>query len=61
MKRAEAAGATVVMPAMDMFWGDRYGVVVDPFGHKWAFATHQKDMSPEEMQEGAKACFAQAP
>lgn len=36
--RAVAAGATVKMPAMDMFWGDRYGKIVDPFGHEWSFA-----------------------
>lgn len=36
--RAEAAGATVTMPAGDMFWGDRYGRVVDPFGHEWSFS-----------------------
>ncbi len=61
IKRAADAGATVVMPASDMFWGDRFGVVVDPFGHKWAFATHQKDLTPEEMQAGAKECFSKAP
>lgn len=49
MAQAAAAGATVVMPAMDMFWGDRYGQLEDPFGHVWAVATHTKDMSPEEM------------
>lgn len=60
MKQAQDAGATVAMPAMDMFWGDRYGVVVDPFGHKWSFATHQKDMTPEEMQSAMKDAFDQA-
>jgi uncharacterized glyoxalase superfamily protein PhnB len=39
IKRAADAGATVVMPAADMFWGDRYGQVNDPFGHNWSFAT----------------------
>lgn len=57
--RAAQAGATVIMPPMDMFWGDRYGVVTDPFGHKWAFATHKKDMKPEEMQAAMKEAFAQ--
>ena len=47
----------VEMPAADMFWGDRYGVVVDPFGHKWSFATHIKDLTPEEMQAGMKTAF----
>jgi len=58
IKRAEDAGATVTMPAMDMFWGDRYGTVNDPFGHTWAFATHIKDLSPEEIAEASKAAFA---
>ncbi len=38
------------MPATDMFWGDRYGQVVDPYGHKWSFATHIKDVTPAEMK-----------
>lgn len=50
MKQAVAAGATVTMPVADMFWGDRYGQVVDPFGHRWSIATHQFDYSPEEIQ-----------
>jgi len=45
--RAVSAGAQVKMPLMDQFWGDLYGVVADPFGHKWSLATHVKDMSPE--------------
>lgn len=61
MKRAQEAGATVKMPAMDMFWGDRYGVVTDPYGHQWSFATHIKDLTPEEMQAGMKAAFAHQP
>jgi uncharacterized glyoxalase superfamily protein PhnB len=59
IKRAEKAGATVKMPAADMFWGDRYGVVTDPFGHSWSLATHQRDLTPEEMQEGMQAAFNQ--
>jgi len=55
--RAEQAGAKVKMPATDMFWGDRYGGVEDPFGHSWSFATHIKDMTPEEMQTAAAAAF----
>ncbi len=47
--RAVAAGAKIVMPAMDMFWGDRYGQVRDPFGHVWSIATHKEDPSQEEM------------
>jgi PhnB protein len=54
--RALRAGAKVKMPLMDMFWGDRYGQVVDPFGHAWSIATHKEDVSPEEMaKRGAKA------
>jgi uncharacterized glyoxalase superfamily protein PhnB len=48
--QAIAAGATAKMPPADMFWGDRYGVLIDPFGHSWSIATHQRDMTPEEMQ-----------
>lgn len=59
IKRAQDAGATVLMPAMDMFWGDRYGVVTDPYGHKWAFATHIQDLTPDEMQAAMKDAFAQ--
>jgi PhnB protein len=59
IKRAQDAGATVLMPAMDMFWGDRYGVVADPFGHKWSFATHIKNVTPEQMQAAMKEAFAQ--
>ena len=56
---AAEAGATVKMPATDMFWGDRYGMVVDPFGHKWAFATRVRELSTEEMIEATKQAFAQ--
>ncbi len=49
--KAVAAGATVKMAVADMFWGDRYGMVTDPFGHQWSLATHQRDVSPEEMQQ----------
>ena len=49
--RAVSLGATAEMPPADMFWGDRMGNLVDPFGHKWAIATHKEDVSPEEMQK----------
>jgi uncharacterized glyoxalase superfamily protein PhnB len=49
--RAIAAGAKVTMPVADMFWGDRYGQLEDPFGHRWSVATHIRDMSAEEMQQ----------
>jgi PhnB protein len=52
---AVAAGAEVRMPIADMFWGDRYGIVIDPFGHSWSVATHIKDMTPEEMAAGKAA------
>jgi PhnB protein len=54
---AAAAGATVIRPAEDMFWGDRYGVLEDPYGHRWSVATHVRDVSPEELQEAAKHAF----
>lgn len=53
--RATKAGATPVQPPADMFWGDRYGTVKDPFGHRWSLATHQKDLSPEEMAKAQEA------
>jgi uncharacterized glyoxalase superfamily protein PhnB len=59
IKRAADAGAKVIMPAQDMFWGDRYGLVTDPFGHNWSFASHIKDMTPAEMQSAMKQAFAQ--
>ena len=56
--RAAAAGCEVTMPPADMFWGDRYARVADPYGHAWAFATHQRDVSAEEMQEGMLEAFS---
>jgi len=58
-QRAISAGATSKMPPADMFWGDRYGQLVDPFGHRWALATHVKDMTQEEMQAAQEAAMAQ--
>jgi len=49
--RAVAAGAKVTMPVADMFWGDRYGQLEDPFGHRWSVATHVRDVSPSDMQQ----------
>ncbi len=60
IKQAQDAGATVMMPPQDMFWGDRYGVVIDPFGHSWSLATHLRDMTPEEMNKGMQEAFAQS-
>ena len=58
-KQAEAAGATVTMPLSNQFWGDRYGQIVDPFGHRWALGQHVEDVTPEEMERRAKEAFAQ--
>jgi PhnB protein len=49
--RAVAAGAKITMPLADMFWGDRYGRLEDPFGHHWSVATHVRDVTREEMQQ----------
>ncbi len=51
--RALDAGATTLMPVEDMFWGDRYGVIEDPFGHRWSVATHVRDATPEEIRAAA--------
>jgi uncharacterized glyoxalase superfamily protein PhnB len=59
--RVVSAGAKVAMPLMDQFWGDRYGMVTDPFGHKWSLATHIKDMSPEEMQSAQDEAMRKMP
>jgi uncharacterized glyoxalase superfamily protein PhnB len=58
-KKAVAAGAVVQMPVQDAFWGDRWGSVMDPFGHTWAIATHKRDVSLEEMRRAAEAACAQ--
>jgi PhnB protein len=49
--RAVAAGAKVAMPIGDMFWGDRFGAVNDPFGYRWSFATRKEDLTRDEIQE----------
>lgn len=56
--RAVKAGAKVKMPVMDMFWGDRYGQVADPYGHSWSLATHTKDMTPAEIGKAQQEFFA---
>jgi uncharacterized glyoxalase superfamily protein PhnB len=53
--QAVAAGARVTMPAADMFWGDRFAQLEDPFGHRWSVATHQRDVPMEEMKEAVRA------
>jgi len=57
--RAVAAGAKPLSPPADMFWGDRYSQVVDPFGHRWGIATHTADLSPKAMQKAADGFLAQ--
>ncbi len=54
VQRATDAGATVIQPLMNAFWGDRYGRLKDPFGHEWGVATHVEDVSEEEMQRRAQ-------
>ncbi len=58
-KTALAAGAKALMPVQEMFWGDRAGMLQDPFGYSWWLATHTRDLTPEEISEGARAAFAQ--
>lgn len=57
-RKALEAGAETRMPVQDMFWGDRVGTVQDPFGYSWSLATHTKDLTMEELEEGARAAFA---
>lgn len=59
-KRALEAGAKSLLDIHDAFWGDRYAICVDPFGQQWAFATHQEDLSEEEVGRRAAAMFKQA-
>ena len=58
--RAEKAGAKVTMPVADMFWGDRYGTLEDPFGHRWGVATHVRDVTEAEMAEAMRKMSEQA-
>jgi len=58
--RALEAGAKSEMPIQDMFWGDRYGKIIDPAGHHWGIATHKEDVAPEEMKKRAAEFMAKA-
>lgn len=58
-RRAVDAGATVDMPVADMFWGDRYGKLIDPFGHQWSLATHKQDLTAEEVRKAGEAAMAE--
>ena len=61
VERAVAAGCTIAFPVEEMFWGDRFGKVTDPFGHSWSLATHVRDVTPEDMMAGMKEAFASPP
>jgi len=53
--KAVQAGATLKMPVQDMFWGDRFGTIEDPYGHSWSVATHTREVTPEEMKKAMAA------
>jgi PhnB protein len=55
--KAVAAGATITMPLADQFWGDRYGQLKDPFGHKWSMAQTKVELTASELEEAAKKSF----
>ena len=57
-KQAVAAGAKALMPVTDMFYGDRFGQVEDPSGHRWGLATHVEDVAPDEMMRRQREFFA---
>jgi len=58
-EQAQTAGATVSMPLEDMFWGDRFGSLTDPFGHVWSVATHLEDVPEAEMAERAATAMSE--
>lgn len=57
--RAVKEGAQITMPVADQFWGDRFCMMVDPFGHHWSFATHKLEMTPDELSQSAEQFFKQ--
>jgi uncharacterized glyoxalase superfamily protein PhnB len=59
--RAVKSGAKITMPVADMFWGDRYGQLEDPFGHHWSVATHQRDLTTAEIQQAMRQAFCTDP
>ncbi len=61
VERAVSAGAQVRMPVADMFWGDRYGKVADPYGYEWGLATRKEDLTPDEIRRGAEEFFKKQP
>jgi len=58
-QRAIDAGATVAMAPADMFWGDRFGSLIDPFGHNWSLATHKEDLTEQEIADRGQAAMAE--
>jgi PhnB protein len=58
VQQAVNAGATVTRPVENKFWGDRFGIVTDPYGHTWSIGTHVEDVSPQEMEERSKAAMS---
>ena len=58
-KQAIQAGGKETMPVADMFWGDRYGQLVDPYGHTWGIGTHKEDLTPKEIEERTQQFYAQ--
>lgn len=60
-ERATKAGAKVTMPLADQFWGDRYGIVKDPYGHQWSLAAHVKDLSPQELKRAMTEAMSKMP
>jgi PhnB protein len=56
-KRAVEAGGTAQQPPTDMFWGDRFGKLADPYGHQWSLATHKEEVAPDEMNRRMEAAF----
>ena len=59
-KQAMDAGSIQIMPVTDMFWGDRYGQIQDPYGHRWAIATHTRDVSSEDMKKAVEEIFSKS-
>ena len=61
VSKAVAEGAKVLMEVEDQFWGDQYGSIEDPFGHRWSISTHIKDLTEEVMKKAAEEAFARIP
>jgi uncharacterized glyoxalase superfamily protein PhnB len=59
--RATGAGASVMMPLADQFWGDRYGVLTDQWGNRWSLASHKEDLSPDEMRKRTEEALKNMP